>query len=193
MAFLPIHAAGVYDYCENDATIMDYVVSSYIPTISTLLHHRASKSLSSSMTGNSDSFKMLAIIQPKSLPYTLHELRRIQCHIPGHALVALGNPPSTPSASVSAVLHHLTTASIVHFACHGKQNLGNPLESALLLDNGGRLSVARIMQHDMHKAQLAFLCACETAMGEREVPDESMHLGAALLFAGFKGVVATMW
>jgi len=91
------------------------------------------------------------------------------------------------------VLRHLSTASIVHLTCHGKQNLGNPLESASSLDNGGKLSVERIMQRDMRNAHLAFLCACETAMGEREVPDESMHLGAALLFAGFKGVVATMW
>ena len=136
---------------------------------------------------------MLAIVQTKSLPNTLHELRVIQRHIPSDALVALGHPPSTPRATVSEVLSHLSTASIVHFACHGKQNWGNPLESALLLDNGGKISVERIMQHDMRNAQLAFLCACETAMGEKEVPDESMHLGAALLFAGFKGVIATMW
>ncbi|KAJ7431489.1 hypothetical protein FB451DRAFT_421107 [Mycena latifolia] len=40
---------------------------------------------------------------------------------------------------------------------------------------------------------LAFLGACETAKGDRIVPDESMHLTATLLFAGFRGVVATMW
>lgn len=173
---------------------MDYAISSYIPTIGALLNQRTtSKPPSSSTTDIPDSFKMLAIVQPKSLPNTLHELRVIQRHIPSDALVALGNPPSTPLATVSEVLHHLSTASIVHFACHGKQNLGNPLESALMLENDGKLSVERIMQHDMRNARLAFLCACETAMGEREVPDESMHLGAALLFAGFKGVVATRW
>ena len=36
------------------------------------------------------------------------------------------------------------------YACHGKQNVGNPPESALLLDNDGKLSVECIMQHDMH-------------------------------------------
>lgn len=172
---------------------MDYAISSYIPTIGALLNQRTSKALSGSTTDIADPFKMLAIVQTKSLPNTLHELRVIQRHIPSDALVALGHPPSTPRATVSEVLSHLSTASIVHFACHGKQNWGNPLESALLLDNGGKISVERIMQHDMRNAQLAFLCACETAMGEKEVPDESMHLGAALLFAGFKGVIATMW
>ena len=193
LTFLPIHAAGLYDDSEKTTTIMDYVISSYIPTIGTLLQQRTSEQQLGSGTDTADPFKMLVIVQPKALPSTLHELRAIQGHIPKDALVALGHPPSTPLATVSEVLRHLSTASIVHFACHGKQNLGNPLESALLLDNGGRLSVERIMQHDMRNAQLAFLCACETAMGEREVPDESMHLGAALLFAGFKGVVATLW
>ncbi|KAJ7123558.1 hypothetical protein C8R44DRAFT_784007, partial [Mycena epipterygia] len=40
---------------------------------------------------------------------------------------------------------------------------------------------------------LAFLSACETAKGDDTVPDEAMHLAATLLFAGFRGVVATMW
>jgi CHAT domain-containing protein len=183
----------LYDDHENTTTIIDYAISSYIPTIGALLNQRTSKPSSGLTTDIADPFKMLAIVQTKSLPNTLHELRVIQRHIPSDTLVALGYPPSTPLATVSEVLRHLTTASIVHFACHGKQNLGNPLESALLLDNGGKLSVEHIMQHDMRNAQLAFLCACETAMGEKEVPDESMHLGAALLFAGFRGVVATMW
>jgi CHAT domain-containing protein len=40
---------------------------------------------------------------------------------------------------------------------------------------------------------LAFLSACQTAMGDETTPDEMMHLAAALLFAGFRSVVATMW
>jgi hypothetical protein len=30
---------------------------------------------------------------------------------------------------------------------------------------------------------LAFLCACETTMGDRNLPDEAMNLGASLLSA----------
>ncbi|KAF7358015.1 CHAT domain-containing protein [Mycena venus] len=40
---------------------------------------------------------------------------------------------------------------------------------------------------------LAFLSACETAKGDKSVPDEALHLAATLLFTGFRGVVATMW
>jgi len=53
--------------------------------------------------------------------------------------------------------------------------------------------MSRIMQESTPNASLALLCACETAMGDEDLPDEAMHLGATLLFAGFRVVVATMW
>jgi CHAT domain-containing protein len=41
--------------------------------------------------------------------------------------------------------------------------------------------------------KLAFLSACETAKGDEKSPDEAMHLAATMIFAGFRGVIATMW
>lgn len=75
-----------------------------------------------------------------------------------------------------------------------------PLDSGLILTDG-RLKVSEIMRRpendntfDLKKyMSLAFLCACETAKGDETVPDEAMHLASSLLFAGFRGVVATMW
>jgi hypothetical protein len=72
--------------------------------------------------------------------------------------------------------------------------------NSLILTDGG-LKVLDIMCRpegndslDIKKSMpLAFLSACETAKGDRVVPDEAMHLAATLLFAGFRGVVATMW
>jgi CHAT domain-containing protein len=62
----------------------------------------------------------------------------------------------------------------------------------LILDDGN-LKVSQIMQQSTPNALLAFLCACQTAMGDEKIPDEAIHLGATMLFAGFRGVVATMW
>ena len=167
---------------EGTKKVSDYVVSSYTPTISTLLS-------SSPLPANS--FKMMAVIQPhtpgqKSLPCTLDELHKIENHVPSEDLVRLMH------RSVKEVVSHLPSASIVHFACHGQQNTQNPLESALLLQDGP-LSISQIIQQSIPNASLAFLSACETAMGDEAVPDEAIHLGATLLFAGFCGVVATMW
>ena len=133
---------------------------------------------------------MLVVIQPEELPYTTKELQKIEAHVPDKYLVKLGIP-GVP-ASVEQVVSHLPPASIAHFACHGHQIVQNPLDSALILEDG-ELTVSRIMQQPMPNASLAFLCACETAMGDKTLPDEAIHLGATLLFAGFRGVVATMW
>jgi CHAT domain-containing protein len=134
---------------------------------------------------------MMVVIQPetpgqKSLPGTIEELQKIKARVPNENLVKL-----TPG-SVNEVILHLSTASIAHFACHGQQNTQNPLESALFLQDG-HLKVSQIMQQSMPNASLAFLSACETAMGDENLPDEVIHIGSTLLFAGFRGVVATMW
>jgi len=49
------------------------------------------------------------------------------------------------------------------------------------------------MKETMPNGSLAFLCACETAMGDEKLPDEAMSLGASLIFSGFRRVVGTLW
>ena len=171
-------------YLSNETkSVSDYIISSYIPTIRSLLNDTPPLS--------TNPFNTLAVIQPdtpdqKPLPYTLDELRKIEVHVPNDNLVKL------VCGSVTDVISHLPAASIAHFACHGHQNTQNPLESALLLQDGP-LKVSQMMQQSMPNASLAFLSACETAMGDENLPDEVIHLGATLLFSGFRGVVATMW
>jgi CHAT domain-containing protein len=138
---------------------------------------------------------MMVVIQPdspsgNSLPYTKEELQSIEKHVKSEFLVRLGikNVPAT----VQEVVSHLSSSDIIHFTCHGKQDAKNPLESGLILHDG-RLKVQEIMKQSTSNASLAFLSACKTAMGAEDLPDEAVHLAASLLFAGFRGVVATMW
>ncbi|KAJ7863558.1 hypothetical protein B0H13DRAFT_1457102, partial [Mycena leptocephala] len=42
-------------------------------------------------------------------------------------------------------------------------------------------------------ANLAFFSACQTAMGSNDLQDESVHLSADMLLAGYRGVIGTMW
>jgi CHAT domain-containing protein len=190
-SFLPIHAAGLYDGGIDAECASDYVISSYTPTLTSLLNPP---------TGTVALFKMTALIQPNTpeclpLPGTEEELTRIEDQVPQQWLNSLGR---TSQATVEAALVHLRESSIVHFACYGIQDRKNPLDSGLLLTDG-RLKVSELMRaNDNVKSQqknmtLAFLSACETAKGDDKVPDEAMHLAATLLFAGFRGVVATMW
>lgn len=79
----------------------------------------------------------------------------------------------------------------MHFACHGFQDLEQPLDSGLMLSNG-RLKVSVIMRRPENDTaldtkkymSLAFLSACETAKADRAAPDEAIHLAATLLFKG---------
>ncbi|KAJ6553753.1 CHAT domain-containing protein [Mycena vulgaris] len=183
--FLPIHAAGVYEG-NNPESLSDYVISSYTPTLDALLISPPPKVHEP---------KMLAIIQSEmpgdrrlDLRFTLEELGMIERCVPWLTKLGTKEEPT----SVERVLSLLSGTSFVHFACHGSQDLVNPLESALLLGDGD-LKVSRIMQNPIQNASLAFLSACETAMGDENVPDEAMHLAATMLFAGFRGVVGTMW
>ena len=124
---------------------------------------------------------------------TLLELEYIQKHIPDtNNLISHVGSRDTPT-SIDKILSNIQQSSFVHFGCHGMQNLSNPLESALLL-GGGQLTVSRLIHEcQTSTASLAYLSACETAMGDHERPDESLSLAATMMFAGFRGVVGTMW
>jgi CHAT domain-containing protein len=86
----------------------------------------------------------------------------------------------------------LESAQLVHVASHGIQHPLEPLKSGLCL-NDGVLTVERLMKLDLKDAFFAFLSACETAKGDKDQPDQTIHLAATLLFTGFKSVVGTMW
>jgi CHAT domain-containing protein len=97
-------------------------------------------------------------------------------------------------------MHHLHNSSVIHFACHATQDFENPLNSGLILSDGC-LDMSQIMRIPVddniymmkNSMKLAFLSARETAKGDAKTPDEAMNLAASLLFAGFGGVISTMW
>ncbi|KAJ6551243.1 CHAT domain-containing protein [Mycena capillaripes] len=188
-SFLPLHAAGIYGNNITDCA-SDYVVSSYTPTITALLNPPVPATAP---------FKITAIIEPNApgsstLPGARAELNIIATKVPNGWLTTLVD------TTVETARIHLPGSSIVHFACHGVQDLAHPLDSGLILTDG-RLKVSDIMHRpegdnalDVKRSMaLAFLSACETAKGDQTIPDEVMHLAATLLFSGFRGVVATMW
>ncbi|KAJ7883114.1 CHAT domain-containing protein, partial [Mycena leptocephala] len=88
------------------------------------------------------------------------------------------------AATVDAVKLQLQNCSWVHLACHGKQDLGEPTKSHLLY--GGNLELETILQMPLPNAQFVFLAACQTAMGDAKLVNESFHLGGGLIAAGFR-------
>jgi CHAT domain-containing protein len=96
-------------------------------------------------------------------------------------------------ATVAMVEEGMIKSAFVHFACHGVQDTHTPTESALLLAGSSKLTLERIIQLSLPQADLAFLSACQTATGDKKPQEESVHLAAGMLLAGYRGVVATMW
>ncbi|KAJ7806902.1 CHAT domain-containing protein [Mycena leptocephala] len=72
-------------------------------------------------------------------------------------------------------------------------NISTPTESALLLAGSSQLTLSRIIQLNLPHADFAFLSACQTATGDKKLREESVHLAAGMLVAGYRGVIATMW
>ncbi|KAG2747221.1 hypothetical protein P692DRAFT_201867212 [Suillus brevipes Sb2] len=77
-------------------------------------------------------------------------------------------------------------------SCHGKQDPAQPYHSHFVMRDE-HLTLLDIMERDIPHAEFAFLSACHTAVGDKETPDEVIHLAAGLQFSGFKSVVGTLW
>ncbi|KAJ7431361.1 CHAT domain-containing protein, partial [Mycena galericulata] len=190
LAFLPIHAAGLYG--KDDlfgSKLSDFVISSYAPSLTALIEGFRAPSVS--QTG----LKLLTVSQPHSsgqsyLPGTQAEITHIQRPADRklHVLQLDGD-----LATLANVQQGMRDFSWVHFACHGVQDLSDPTESALFLAGSSRLTLSSIIKLTLPHADLAFLSACQTTTGDKGLEEESVHLAAGMLLAGYRGVVATMW
>ncbi|KZT07983.1 uncharacterized protein LAESUDRAFT_650328 [Laetiporus sulphureus 93-53] len=186
LTFLPIHAAGIYGSSKEDSKLHDFVISSYTPTLTALINGRHRSVPSQSM--------MLTVAQPFAhgqcpIPETHRELDVIGKRIGEFTSVRL----EEDAATIEEVVKAMKESSWVHFACHGVQDVHNPTQGALLLAGSSRLTLSQIMSLSLPHAEFAFLSACQTATNTEALKEEAVHLAAGMHFAGYRGVVATMW
>jgi CHAT domain-containing protein len=192
LSFLPIHAAGKYQ-TSNAVCTSDYVVSSYIPTLHSLIKAR----------NNWDPIprhELAGLIicedSPKScaanyLPEAAKEVRIVrECFESVHAQVLNTMSTRTTRAELLSLLEN-TPAHVLHLACHGIQD-ADPLNSAIMLHDG-QLTIEDIMRLSFPQATLAYLSACQTAMGVQNAPDQAVHIAASMLFCGFRSIIGTLW
>ncbi|KAF8134277.1 TPR-like protein [Boletus edulis] len=173
--FLPIHAAGLYgtQYSSPGHKVSDFVVI---------------LARSNCRVAHSNDLRLLLVGQPPSdgqepLRGVAPELRHIR--------TVVGNPTSACTTllessvgTVEEVLGLMKDADWVHFA---------PTDSGLCLANKRRLKVSDMIGLSRSRGGLAFLSACQTAMGDEGLTDEAIHIAAGMLFAGYGGVIGTMW
>ncbi|WP_098023796.1 CHAT domain-containing protein [Streptomyces sp. st115] len=194
LAFLPLHAAGDGDPgAPAHRTVLDRVVSSYTPTLSALARARAHGSSSASASAG-ERPSMLAVSLPETpggapLPYAAEELDRIRGRLsPAVRVTALVGG----EAERETVLAQLDAHHWVHFVCHGSQPMDDPGRGGIQLWDG-TLTVREMAALRLPKAQLAYLSACDTAVGGNRLLDEYLHLAAALQIVGYPHVIAAQW
>jgi CHAT domain-containing protein len=190
LTFLPLHAAGIYGSAyQQGSCISDFVVSSYIPTV---------RSLNDKFIASSTSFKCTSLIlisQPNtpglsSIPFTRTETYNLKALMKETTIdVLLLEDSKATKANVKAAMK---SHSWAHFACHGVQDVNQPLESGLCLHDG-RMELLEIMKEEIPNLDLAFLSACQTSKGDFKLSEEVVHLAAGMLIVGYHGVIGTMW
>ncbi|KAJ7164805.1 CHAT domain-containing protein [Mycena crocata] len=181
---LPLHAAGSYSKTNPQPGLPDLFVSSYIPTLATLIRARAVAAASPANVNRAP--EILVIGQNEGgLPAVGEEMQELQRLGP---FVRMLRGAETTRANVA---RGLMECAWVHFACHAAQD-PQPFQSSFVL-NDGRITLLELVRTRRRNAELAFLSACNTATGDAETPDETLHLAAALQFSGFQSVVGTLW
>jgi tetratricopeptide (TPR) repeat protein len=181
---LPLHAMGPVPSDDNNGQYFsDLYISSYTPTLSTLIESRRPGTQSSGRPS------LLLVAQPdESLPGVWGEMEIIQelnTQVTGLIL-----EDATPTAVLAGLRDH----RFVHFSCHGTLETGKPFNASFELGGGQRLTLLDIVRSRLPAAEFAFLSACHTAeLTDESVADEGLHLAAAMQYCGFRSVVGTMW
>ncbi|KAE9394823.1 TPR-like protein [Gymnopus androsaceus JB14] len=127
LTLLPLHAAGIYGGpTERNINISDFVVSSYTTTLSALIssvpkfkEHQAPKIPT-----------VLIVSQPNTpglppLPGTVEEAKVIQKYTLNTHTCHLNHD----AATANAVMHEMGNYDFIHFACHGIQDMQDPLDT----------------------------------------------------------------
>jgi tetratricopeptide (TPR) repeat protein len=201
-AVLPLHAAGRHpraaarprgaagpDFAVD--SVAGRVISSYTPTLAALARARSLASPGPA--------RQLAVGMPDAPGYADAGADRLPAVIAELEVVARYLPPPEratrllgPAATRRAVLDALPGHSWLHLSCHGFQDADDPSLSAFLL-NDQPLTLADLTALDLPETDLAYLAACQTAAGDRRLPDEALHLAGALQLAGYRHVLAALW
>jgi CHAT domain-containing protein len=112
------------------------------------------------------------------------------------AAVAAALPGATQMRSAvtkAAVLRAMRQADVVHFACHGRADPLEPLDTYLMLDGDDRLRVADLLDEPYRTRRLAVLSACETGIAGVNASTEVVGFPTLFLRLGFAGVVGSLW
>ncbi|KAG1718244.1 TPR-like protein [Suillus paluster] len=183
---LPLHAAGPYE--KKIRNVSQFYISSYTPTLATLIRARQQLSPDASK----QHFVAIGQANPggaKELKHVAPELAVVAQRL---ASVASFTSLKDSDATVQGAFDMLSHTQWLHLACHGMPNKKEPFESSFAMRDGP-LTIREIIRSHLQNPEFAFLSACHTTVGDETNPDEAIHLAAAMQFSGFRSVIGSMW
>lgn len=191
VTYLPLHAAGHHRQRggPRPQTVLDRVVSSYTPTLRSLLHARRVPADSRAPVHELLVVAMSDTPQVRPLPGASTEVGKVTACIPAARVLR------NDEASRGAVLTALANYRISHFACHSKRDRDGISASSLLLHDHltSPLTIEDISTLQMEHAELAYVSACDTTRAQPALADEGIHITGAFLLAGYRQVIGTLW
>ncbi|KAN0128203.1 CHAT domain containing protein [Lactarius tabidus] len=186
---LPLHAMGPIPSSDTVNNYERYFLDLYIPSYTTSL----SALLESHQAGPQmlDKPSLLLVAQPGDpFPGIMREIKAVQRVLKSRVTMKYLIGEATPTS----VLEGLRGCRFAHFACLGALETGKPFEASLELSGGSRLTLLDIVRYQFPRAEFAFLSCGHTAeITEGSIPDEALHLTAAMQHCGFRSVVGAMW
>lgn len=175
--------------------LMSNKTISYLPSASVLRYLQADSTPETDIT-------ILAVGNPWNMSSKnsltleeshLHELPSTQVEVEAIGQLIEGTRTLTgPDATKEVVSALLGNYRVLHFATHGSLSTEVPMLSAIHLAGGESITVEDLMWRHL-RADLVVLSACETGRGELTGGDDMIGFARALLAAGVKSVVVSLW
>ncbi|MER5295985.1 CHAT domain-containing protein [Streptomyces pharetrae] len=186
LSLLPLHAALLEGEGEPGSVhTHDRVVSSYVPTLGSLLHARDTPAPGAGRTS------LVAVAVDAGGPHppldTLDDELTATRLLPGPR-AELRDADATPGSVLAA----LRTHTHAHLACHGVRDPADPSHSRLLL-HGGDLALRELAAERLPHAEFAFLSACHSAAPGKELADEVISVASAFQLCGYRQVIGSLW
>ena len=183
-ADLPLHAAWrpAADAADGRRYAVEDLTIRYAPSLRAAL---ATQGRAAAMTGSS-----LLTVVDEALPNAQAEVDGVRSYFsPADA----GPAFSSQRAEHDELVSTLGGASIVHFACHGAADGEQALNSAILACRDRAVTLADILGQHFTGMRLVTLSACESALSDRNLPDEMINLPSGLIQAGAAGAIGSLW
>ncbi len=130
----------------------------------------------------------------RPLPMAALEMEKVKRYFPGTAQVFQG-AHATPAAYLASTLEKF---QYIHFVTHGTASRTDPLESAVILSQGGsgedayKLYAREILRHPIN-AQLVTISACNSSGSKSFAGEGMVGLSWAFLRAGAHNAIGSLW